>query len=121
MSYTEETINKIIKDFQNLLMDADNFSSLGSNQIEKPDNEYKQFWLGLREEGPETLGLIKHLIGVVNDKLSQNEEIEEEEGIKRGRETAEYLKSQGLMGEKKDKENKKEKQGVVTAPMMEME
>jgi len=117
----EEKVNKIIKNFQNLLMEADNFSSYGSNRIEKPDTEYKQFWLGLRKEGPETLGLIKHLIGVVNDKLSQNEEIEEEEGIKRGRETAEYLKSQGLMGEKKDKENKKEKQGVVTAPMMEME
>ena len=120
MPYTEETINEIIKDFQNLLMDADNFSSFGSNQIEKQDTEYKQFWLGLRKEGPEALGLIKHLIGVLNNKLSKNEEVEEE-GVKRGRETAEYLKSQGFMSGKKDKENKKEKQGVVTAPMMEME
>jgi len=96
MPYTEETINKIIKDFQNLLMDADNFSSFGSNQIEKQDTEYKQFWLGLRKEGPEALGLIKHLIGVLNNKLSKNEEVEEE-GVRRGRETAEYLKNKGSM------------------------
>ena len=29
----------------------------------------------------------------------------EEEGVRRGRETAEYLKSLGYMGGKKDKEN----------------
>ena len=49
----------------------------------------------------------------------------ESEGERRGRETAEYLKSQGWMGGKKDKENKKrdkkEDEGVITAPMMEME
>ena len=49
----------------------------------------------------------------------------EEEGVRRGRETAEYLKSLGYMGGKKDKENKKrdkkEDEGVITAPMMEME
>ena len=38
-------------------------------------------------------------------------------GEKRGRETAEYLKSQGYMSKKKDKEE----EGVVTAPMMDME
>ena len=45
----------------------------------------------------------------------------EEEGVRRGRETAEYLKSLGYMGGKKDKERKKFEEGVITAPMMEME
>ena len=45
----------------------------------------------------------------------------EDEGTRRGRETAEYLKSLGYMGGKKDKENKKAEEGVITAPMMEME
>ena len=54
------------------------------------------------------------------------EEKEEEEGVRRGRETAEYLKSQGYMGgnhlgSKKDKKEEKEAAGVITAPMMEME
>ena len=65
MAYTSEHINEIIKSFQNLLMEADNFSPYGSNQTEKQDREHKQFWLGLRKEGPETLGLIKHLIEVL--------------------------------------------------------
>ena len=34
-----------------------------------------------------------------------NEKKEEDEGVRRGRETAEYLKSLGYMGGKKDKEN----------------
>ena len=42
-------------------------------------------------------------------------------GQKRGRETAEHLKSLGYIGGKKDKEIKKEEEGVITAPMMEME
>ena len=55
-------------------MEADNFSTYGSNQIEKQDKEYKQFWLGLRKEGPETLGLIKHLIGVLDKNIKDNNE-----------------------------------------------
>ena len=34
MAYTEEYINEIRKNFQNLLMEADNFSTYGSNQTE---------------------------------------------------------------------------------------
>ena len=68
----EEKVNKIIKNFQNLLKEADNFSSYGSNQIEKQDTEYKQFWLGLRKEGPETLGLIKYLMGVLEKKKNNH-------------------------------------------------
>ena len=74
MAYTSEHINEIIKSFQNLLMEADNFSPYGSNQTEKQDREYKQFWLGLRKEGPETLGLIKHLIGVLDKNIKDNNE-----------------------------------------------
>ena len=69
----EEKVNKIIKNFQNLLMEADNFSSYGSNRIEKQDTEYKQFWLGLRKEGPETFGLIKYLMGVLEKKKNNHE------------------------------------------------
>ena len=74
MAYTEEYINEIAKNFQKLLMEADNFSPYGSNQTEKQDREYKQFWLGLRKEGPETLGLIKHLIGVLDKNIKDNNE-----------------------------------------------
>ena len=72
MAYTSEHINEIIKSFQNLLMEADNFSPYGSNQTEKQDREYKQFWLGLRKEGPEIIGLIRHLIGVLEEKQKVN-------------------------------------------------
>ena len=65
MAYTSEHINEIIKSFQNLLMEADNFSTYGSNQIEKQDKEYKQFWLGLRKEGPNIVGLLRHLMAVL--------------------------------------------------------
>ena len=65
MAYTSEHINEIIKSFQNLLMEADNFSTYGSNQTEKQDKEYKQFWLGLRKEGPNIVGLIRHLMAVL--------------------------------------------------------
>ena len=75
MAYTKEIVNKIIKDFQNLLKEADNFSSYGSNRTEKEDKEYKQFWLGLRKEGPETLGLIKHLMGILEEKQKVNNDI----------------------------------------------
>jgi len=37
----------------------------------------------------------------------------EDEGVRRGRETAEYLKSLGYMGEKKDKVEKKVKKGLL--------
>ncbi|MAH07795.1 hypothetical protein CMI38_06115 [Candidatus Pacearchaeota archaeon] len=72
MAYTEEKINKTVKDLQNLLMEADNFSPYGSNQKKKQDKEYKQFWLGLRNYGPEILGLIKHLLEVLEKKGKTN-------------------------------------------------
>jgi len=53
----------------------------------------------------------------VFDREYKLDEKIEEEGVRRGRETAEYLKSQGYMSKKKDKEE----EGVVTAPMMDME
>ena len=68
MAYTEEYINEIRKNFQNLLMEADNFSPYGSNRTEKEDKEYKQFWLGLRKEGPNIVGLIRHLMDVLKIK-----------------------------------------------------
>jgi hypothetical protein len=59
MAYSKESIQKIKANFQDLLVDADNFPR------DAKDTSYKQFWLGLRKEGPEILGLVRHLMGVL--------------------------------------------------------
>ena len=52
--YSDETCEEAIKNFQQKLMDADNFKG-GT----KPD--YKEFWLTMRKEGPMILNVTKHL------------------------------------------------------------
>jgi len=60
--YDDESVKKIIKDFQNLLMDADNFPR------DKDPNDYREFWTGLRGRGSSLLGLTNHLPEVLNNK-----------------------------------------------------
>ena len=67
--YTKESIQKIKDNFQNLLCEADNFPR------DMKDTSYKQFWLGLRKEGPEILGLLRHFMGVlkIEDDKERND------------------------------------------------
>ena len=55
MIYTEERQKEIVSNFQQLLMDADNFPR------EKNPDDYKPFWIGLRGDGASLLGLTLHL------------------------------------------------------------
>ena len=52
----ERDPHEIIQRFQKLLVEADNFPRADS------DTSYKQFWLGLRKEGPEMLGITKAIL-----------------------------------------------------------
>lgn len=52
----ERDPHEIIQRFQKLLVEADNFPRADS------DTSYKQFWLGLRKEGPEILGITKAVL-----------------------------------------------------------
>jgi len=44
--------HKIIQDFQNLLIEADNYKG----------DDYKKFWAGLKEHGPMMLGISKAIL-----------------------------------------------------------
>ena len=50
----EEKYTKVIENFQQKLMDADNFHG-----GDRPD--YKEFWLAMRKEGPMILNATKYL------------------------------------------------------------
>jgi hypothetical protein len=63
--YDDETVKKIIKEFQDLLKDADNFPR------DKEPNDYREFWSGLRGKGSSILGLANHLIELINKKEKQ--------------------------------------------------
>ena len=52
----ERDPHEIIQRFQQLLVEADNFPRATD------DTSYKQFWLGLRKEGPEILGITKAVL-----------------------------------------------------------
>jgi len=52
--YSKERCEKVINDFQQKLMDADNFHG-----GDRPD--YKEFWQAMRKEGPAILNVAKHL------------------------------------------------------------
>ena len=53
--YTKENQKEIVDNFRELLMDADNFPR------EKDPDDYKPFWVGLRDRGASLLGLTRHL------------------------------------------------------------
>ena len=52
----ERDPHEIIQKFQKLLVEADNFPRATD------DNSYKQFWLGIRKQGPEVLGIMKAIL-----------------------------------------------------------
>ena len=53
--YTKESQKEIVDNFVKLLMDADNFPR------EKDPDDFKPFWVGLRDRGASILGLARHL------------------------------------------------------------
>ena len=53
--YTKESKKEIVDNFRELLKDADNFPR------EKDPDDYKPFWVGLRDRGASLLGLTRHL------------------------------------------------------------
>ena len=53
--YTKENQKEIVYNFVKLLMDADNFPR------EKDPDDYRPFWVGLRDRGASLLGLTRHL------------------------------------------------------------
>ena len=60
--YTEERVKEIVRQFQDLLMEADNFPR------DRKENDFRKFWTGLRGEGANLLGLTNHLISVIENK-----------------------------------------------------
>jgi hypothetical protein len=53
--YTKENQKEIVDNFRELLKDADNFPR------EKNPDDYKPFWVGLRDRGAGLLGLTRYL------------------------------------------------------------
>ena len=53
--YTKENQKEIVDNFIELLKDADNFPR------EKDPDDYKPFWVGLRDRGASLLGLTRYL------------------------------------------------------------
>mgnify|MGYP001500796864 CR=1 FL=1 len=53
--YTKENQKEIVDNFRELLKDADNFPR------EKDPDDYKPFWVGLRDRGAGLLGLTRYL------------------------------------------------------------
>ena len=63
--YTKESAEKIIKDFQNLLMEADNFPR------DKDPSDYRMFWSGLRGVGASLLGLTNYFKDIIELKAEE--------------------------------------------------
>ena len=57
--YSTERQEEIINKFQELLKKADNFSN------DKNSIDYKIFWVALRSEGSNLLGLTNHLLSAL--------------------------------------------------------
>ena len=53
--YTKENQKEIVDNFRELLKDADNFPR------EKDPDDYRPFWVGLRDRGASLLGLTRYL------------------------------------------------------------
>ena len=72
----EKDPHDIIMNFQNLLIDADNFPRATN------DKSYEQFWLGLRKHGPEMLGITKAILSELEKsiKLLKQSQIKEAQG-----------------------------------------
>ena len=81
--YTKKSAEKIIKDFQNLLMEADNFPR------DKDPSDYRMFWSGLRGVGASLLGLTNYFKDII--ELKAEEEVrmvdtprDEDKDVKKG-------------------------------------
>ena len=70
--YTEKRIEEILDTFTKLLSKADNFPS--NNDLK----DYKQFWIALRKEGANLLGVSRYLYGRVAKENIEKEVREEE-------------------------------------------
>ena len=68
---------EVIKEFQELLVEADNFPRGGD------PSDYRKFWTGLRGKGSSILGLTRFLGDQLNmavDVISKLEEVKKKEG-----------------------------------------
>jgi len=75
--YTTEKQDEIIKNFKDLLKEADNFPR------DKNPDDYKIFWTSLRREGSNLLGLTLHLLSILelvehDDSLTEKSKKENE-------------------------------------------
>jgi len=59
--YTEERAKEILDAFTTVLVKADNFSS------DNDPKEYRQFWIALRREGANLLGVSKYLFEITRN------------------------------------------------------
>ena len=77
--YTKESQKEIVDNFIELLKDADNFPR------EKDPDDYRPFWVGLRDRGASLLGLTRHLQSSLRAAHIVIERVaaEKEEGYKR--------------------------------------
>ena len=65
--YTEERTKEILDAFTKVLVKADNFSSDGDPK------EFKQFWIALRKDGANLLGVSRYLYGMrIKDNVEKD-------------------------------------------------
>ena len=80
--YTKENQKEIVDNFVKLLMDADNFPR------EKNPDDYKPFWIGLRDRGAGLLGLTRYLQSslraahIVIERLTAEKEQSDKDDLK---------------------------------------
>ena len=84
--YTEERVEEIIKNFQDLLVEADNFPR------DKDPKDFRIFWTGLRGAGSSLLGLTNHLKAIIDQKRAQPSEEDKEKKAEQDRIIDEYMK-----------------------------
>ena len=76
--YPPERVTEVIDLFSALLKEADNSGTLQLQRTDLTDKEYtaaskdaRKYWVGLRREGANILGVVKHL----QDQLAQAEKV----------------------------------------------